>query len=250
MVKQSFIFWMNQDDQPSSVIAMKLGNAQNFLIRLTGGCGFMDRQSGQQGVSLLTKALSGFGGILLYGGTRVYEPNQAARSGYRIFPTILEVPPRLRKLNPNMMSFGIIPKMTHVEYSKIGLIIGKEKSNGFLTVIHQNQDICLVLQKNVDQISFWDAEWMECLSITKEFLEHRHSFQAILISYNGGTVTSHEIEAWANAGLPVLLVAGSGRVTSEYCQNQDWLDKHPSVIVCHTHQDIRRQLIGLGGICE
>lgn len=247
MDKKSFLFWMNQDDQPSSVIAMKLGNAQNFLVRLTGGCGFMDRKSGEKGVRFLTKSLAGFGGILLYGGTRVYEP-ATVKIGYRVFPTILEVPPKLRRLNPTMMSFGIIPKMTHVEYSRLGLIISREKDSGFLTVIHPNQDLCLVLQKNVDQMSFWDAEWMECLSITKEFLEHRRRFGAVLISYNGGEVTSHEIEAWAKEGLPVILIAESGRATSRYSQDYCWLREHPSVKVCSTPSEVRTEIKNLGGL--
>ncbi len=246
---KSFLFWMDQNDQPSSVIAMKLGNAtQPFLLRLTGGCGYMTKENGLDSVRVLTRALTGFGGILLYGGTRVYEPTDEAKSGFRVFPTILEVPPKLRKLNPGMMSFGIIPKMTHVEYSKLGLIIGRDETTGFLTVIHPNQDLCLVLQKNVDQMSFWDAEWIECLSITKEFLAHRKNFGTALVSYNGGKVTGNEINAWAKEKLPVILVAGSGRITDQFCQDEEWLKNHQSVTICQDSKEIRQTLISLGGL--
>ncbi|KKT40700.1 MAG: hypothetical protein UX47_C0002G0001 [Candidatus Collierbacteria bacterium GW2011_GWA2_46_26] len=249
MTNKSFLFWMDQGDQPSSVIAMKLGNTtEPFIVRLTGGCGFMNQADGTRSIRILTKALTGFKGILLYGGTRVFCPTKDTKSGYRVFPTILEVPPKLRRINPGMLSFGIIPKMTHVEYSRLGLIIAKDPETGFLTVIHPNQDLCLVLQKNVDQMSFWDAEWIECLSIIKEFLAHRTKFGTVLVAYNGGEVTGHEIDAWAEEGLPVILVAGSGRKTDEYCQNLAWLQKHPSVSVCQNPQEIRQKISSLGGL--
>lgn len=207
----------------------------------------MDKRDGERSISFLTKALSGFSGILLYGGTRVYAPSQT-KSGYSIYPTILEVPPKLRKKNPGMVSFGIIPKMTTVEYSPLGLIIGVDKQTGNLTVIHPNQDICLVLQKDVDRASFWDAEWQECLNITTEFLAHRHPFGACLISYNGGKTTAKEIEAWANNQLPVILIAGSGRVTDEFANNSDWLSQHPSVSVCKNTTQVRNIITSLGGL--
>ncbi len=244
MDRQSFLFWMDQDAQPSSKIAMKLSNTEPFFVRLTGGCGFMDPEDGKKAINALTKALSGLNGALLYGGTRVLAPSG---DRYRIFPTILEVPPRLRKANPGLMTFGIIPRMINCEYTKLGLIIGRDPKSGFLTVIHPNQDVCLVLQKNVDQISFWDAERIACLQIVRDFLENRNGFTAVLVSYNGGEVTGREIEDWAEANLPVILFAGSGRKTDEFCQNHDWLSKHPSVIVCHTVKQARNTIQSLGG---
>lgn len=247
MTRKTYLFWMDQDDQPSSVIAMKLSNSNCFFIRLTGGCGYMSREDGERSISILTETLSGFGGAVLYGGTRVLAPNN---DGYEVFPTILEVPPLLRSMNPRMMSFGIVPRMINVEFSEHGLIIGREKDSGFLTVIHPNQDVCLILQKNVDQPSFWDAERIACQQITQEFYENRKGFGAALVAFNGGEVTKREIQSWAEANLPVILFADSGRTTSQFCQDRDWLAAHPSVTVCFSAQEARSTIKSLGGFLE
>jgi hypothetical protein len=221
---------------------------QPFEVRITGGCGYMTLEDGKRSVSVLSRTLRGLSCMLLYGGTRVLAPAPGTKLGYKVFPTILEVPPRLRRTNPNIITYGIIPKMTHVKYGKLGLVIGEDEKTGFLTVIHPNQDLCLILQKNVDEMSYWDAEWMECLEITKTFLQFRKKFAAVLVAYNGGKVTGHEIEAWAEEGLPVILFAGSGRITDEFCQNTEWLNSHPSVTVCHSVKEARQKIVSLGGV--
>ncbi len=254
MKRKTFLCWMNAEDQPSSVISAKLGNAEKpFFVRLTGGCGFMSRSDGEESIKVLLDTLTGFNGVLLYGGTRVYEPSSSSLSEFSVFPTILEVPPMLRKINRGMMSFGIIPRLTNVEFdADLGLIISKNDENGFLTVIHPNQDICLVLQRDVDRgfpgDKYWDIEWRFCLEVVKSFLENRNNSGTVLISYNGGVSTGKEIEAWANNNWPVILFENSGRVTTEFCRNTEWLAAHPSVFVAKSSEDAREQLTLLGGL--
>lgn len=244
-IRKTFMLWIDTNDQPSAILPMRLANTAPYFIRLTGGANLMAKSDGERGIRLLTQALNGFGGVLMSGGARVFEPTG---SGYKPYPTVLEVPPILRKINRNMITLAICPKMTQMEYSDLGIIVDRNNETGFIAVMQPNQDLWLIQQKNVDQVAQRSTEWRECLELTQVFFATRDHFGATLISYNGGDQTSEEISAWASANLNVILFAGSGRVTDEYCQNRQWLDAHPSVYVCHDEWEVRQKLISLGGL--
>ena len=248
--RSTYILFTNQDHQPSSLLGMKISGAtRHFILRLTGGCGYMDPIDGKRNIDFLTETLSGFGGVLLHGGTRIYQFHPENES-YEVFPTILEVPPVLWEKNHDLRSVGIVPKMKVVEYHpELGLIVSKDDEHNQITTIHPNLDACLIIQRNVDQKLYWDAEWQECERIISAYLEHGGDYKTMLISSNGGETTKKEIERWAtDLKWPVLLIKGSGRVTDELARNRAWLRKHPTVSICSSVSEARDILTKIGAL--
>ena len=221
------------------------------VVRLTGGCGKMSATDADGLYELFTQGMSGFDGALVFGGTRM-----VLREDHSVIvPGITEIPSRLRQFCPNMVVLGIIPKTEDLKLdSKLGLIVSSEEGQPFVTAVHPEQDIVLVVQASVDTTyddgaadetkktlknmsrssdpetmelftpitEKWDMEYKECLRITQDLRDYG-DFKSVLVSYNGGSVTEREILETAKRGWPIVLIRGSGRKTDEYAANADFL---------------------------
>lgn len=228
--------------EKSTKVALLLTRAKKRnIIRITGGCGNMEKEF-HQDMDELYKSLLGFEGAILFGGTRMIDKNNPDK----IIPGITEVPPRLREQCPNAVILGVIPKTTDIELSESGLIVSNKVGSDFLTIAHPNQDSCLIVQESVDKLATWETEFEECMNITHELREYV-GWNSLLISYNGGTVTEKEILATAERGWPALLIKGSGRKTDQYANDEKFLQSYPNVqVTAKDWVSIKKNLYHLG----
>jgi len=240
------LYIQNKGEQLSVKIALMMTTAVNhFVVRITGGCGYMSASDANGLCEIFVQAFQGFAGAMLFGGTRMVKKNNPQK----IVPGITEIPPLIRQKCPNAKILGVVPKTQDLKLvPSVGIIISSEKGNDYITIIHPDQDNCLLLQESVDGCVLWDLEYQECLKIINNLREFAN-WNNLLISYNGGSVTEKEILAWAKFGWQVLLIDGSGRKSEEYARNKFFLDNNPSVHVAEKNSaSIRSKLIELGAI--
>lgn len=243
------LYHMHTREHFSQKISLSLASAEtNFLVRLTGGAAKIDIDKGFDAIRLLTTAFRGYSGVMLYGGTRVIGYR---RHGPTVIPSIMEVPPILQSQNPNMVTFGIVPRSEEHFLCEHGIIVSQNPELGCVTIINPNQTVCLTVQQDVDTPATYDVEWQYCLyHVVETFMKYgkRANYGCALVSYEGGTYTKKEILAWASRNLPVILCAGSGRTTDVLARDKQWLADHPSVVVCEDASEIRQTLTNLGGL--
>jgi hypothetical protein len=194
---------------------------------------------------LFAEAFNGYDGALLFGGTRMLSREDRTT----IVPGITEIPPYLRAACPRMVTLGVIPRTQDLQLANEGMVVSDETGNPYFTIVHPRQDIVLVVQVSADSPEVWDAEFQECLHITKDLREYA-AFKSILVSYNGGTVTEREILAVAEQNFPVILIRGSGRKTDEYATNEGFLRAHPNVKVAEKEANSLRDCLAFFGAVQ
>ncbi len=226
-------------------LALKLTTApRKFVVRFTGGCGKMSRQDAEDLYELFDEAFVGFQGAMLFGGTRMLSREDSTI----IVPGITEVVHRIRTNNPQSISLGVVPRTSVLCLSDLGMIVENDPQSPYLTIVHPEQDICLMVQVATDCPEVWDAEYQECQRIMED-LRGFAGFQTLLICYNGGTVTERELLVHAKKGWPVLLIEGSGRTTDRYASDSTFLSDYPNVRVAEKSASaIRTQLIQSGAL--
>lgn len=218
--------------------------AHRFVVRFTGGCGYMSAEDAQGLYALFQEAFQGFAGAILYGGTRMVDRNDPSI----VVPGITEIPPLIWQDNPTASILGVVPRSGDLQISDLGMIVSDEPSSDYITIIHPHQSQCLVVQQSADKGADWTAEFKECLRITND-LRSYVDWNSLLISYNGGGVTEQEILATAEKGWPVLLINGSGRKSEEYANNEEFLQNYPNVLVAEkSAESIRSALVRTGAL--
>jgi hypothetical protein len=241
-------FYIMNRGEDSVKVALSLTRAAaNFVIRFTGGCGYMSAEDARGLYDLFVDALEGFKGCILFGGTRMVK-----KVDYdEIVPGITEVPPLIKAEDDSVVILGIVPRTGNIRIDpSFGVVVESEYEHDFITIIHPEQDMCLVVQQSVDKEATWEDEYLECIQIT-ENLRSFAGWSSLLISYNGGAVTEKEILHTAELGWPVLLVNGSGRMSEKYANDNAFLLAHPNVLVAEkTVGSIRNQLVKAGAISE
>lgn len=224
-------------------VALKLTKAKSrYVIRVTGGCGYMSEDQADGLYDLYVRSLIGYKGAILFGGTRMVNRKNLET----VVPGITEIPPLIRKHCPDSVILGIIPKSGDLQLSmEYGLVVSDDNEEDYITIIHPNQDICVVVQQSVDEGVSWEAEFEECIHITSNLREYAN-WKSLLISYNGGGVTEKEILKTAKLGWPILLIKGSGKKTDEYANDKEFLMKYPNVHVVNKNPaDMRQKLFHL-----
>lgn len=266
MAKKNFF-----DDSPSLFIQSGADKSQmfglnfardvrHFVLRGTGGCGLMS-ESDAVGLRNLRLALSGrsddgteherFSGYCLFGGTRMLRKDDPTS----IVPGITEVFPAIAAHCPDAALLGVIVKAGHLKYTPFGIVVHDEPANEFITIVHPTQTSSVILQPSSDSLASWDDEWKECVRIC-DSLRQAH-WRGLLLVYNGGGVTGREVRTWAKLGetdpfWQVLIVKGSGRVSDEFANDEDFLAEHKGTVhVCENNvDDMRAKLSMLGAITK
>lgn len=259
--KRTLVLWTDPKSQPSLIVAGQMHRAKRkFIVRNTGGCAYDNRAEGEKSVETLVETLTGFEGTVIHGGTRVWTPADN-ELGYEVHPSILEAPSILRLVNQNMVTIGVVPRLMTVEIDPVlGHIISKSP-NGNLTTIHPDQDMYVVLQRNIDQgftanengfqPKSWTAEWHFCFDAITALLQNANASGACLIAYNGGKYTQEEVLYWIENKLPVIIFTESGRFCSEFAaqfaSNHVWRAAHPHVFFCKKSSEARNSIQSIGG---
>jgi len=238
--------FMKSQGEATSKLSLQLTTApRRCIVRLTGGCGEMSAVDAQDVYDLFAQAFCEYDGAMLFGGTRMLSRNDRAT----VVPGITEVPPRLRALCPRMITLGVVPRTQELRLADEGMVVSDEAGSPFFTIVHPQQDIVLVVQVSADAPAVWDAEFQECLRITRDLRDYA-AFKSVLVSYNGGSVTEREILAVAQNNWPVILIRGSGRKTDEYANNSDFLHAHPNVKVAEKNADSLRDGLAFFGAVQ
>ncbi len=235
-----------QAGEESTKIALSLTTAaHHFAIRLTGGCGYMSEHDAEQLYDLFCTALTGYQGVILFGGTRMVQRNDYAK----VIPSITEIASQVKAQNPALKLLGIVPKTCDTKlHPQLGMVVGDEPGTEYLTITHPNQDMCMVVQPSVDTFASWEHEFIECMNITRSLRDYAN-WKSVLISYNGGGVTEKEILTTAKAGWPVLLINNSGRISEQYANDHAFLVSYPNVLVAEKNaESIRQALFQVGAL--
>lgn len=237
--------YVKREGESTTKAELRLTSArERFVVRFTGGCGFMSKADAQGLYDLFKESFEGFAGALLFGGTRMLEKQDTSI----VVPGITEIPPVIWKDNPESSILGIIPKSQDLRISQLGMVIHDEEGATYTTIVHPDQAQCLVVQQSADEGVDWEAEFKECLRIIND-LRSFAQWESLLVSYNGGGVTEKEILATASRGWPVLLINGSGRISEQYANDKAFLKKYPLVHVAEKSVDsIRGALLKIGAL--
>jgi len=233
--------------ESTAQVSLKLTTAPTkWIVRVTGGCGYMSPQDGEHLIETFSSAFSGYKGSLIFGGTQMRD-----RDTNEVVCGITEVVPAIQANNPEVVSLGIIAKCSDINITNRGLIISDNNDDKYITFCHPQQNIALIVQKNPDTPSkatetIWDMEYQEAMEIISD-LRQFAEMRSLLVSYNGGKTTEKEILATAQKGWPILLVKGSGRITDQYATDISFLSRHPHVHTCENNSyAIRNVLIKIG----
>lgn len=205
--------------------ALSLTRAESrVVVRITGGCALNPRYHGEL-PELFVSAFRGFEGGIIFGGTRTLS-----RSDGSILPSVTEAGPLIGKECPKARVLGIVPRVDPLlMVPEYGLIVTDDEENDHLTIIHPEQDTCLLVQKSCDREALWEDERIVAEAIVADLMQV--NWQSLLIAYNGGDTTRNEIRRWAALGWPVILIKGSGRVTGRFSRDEAFLERHPNVTV-------------------
>ncbi|MFC1623263.1 hypothetical protein ACFL16_02545 [Patescibacteria group bacterium] len=240
--------YVQNKGEDSVDIALKLTVARDkIIVRFTGGCGYMSPEDAQGMNNFFVDSFLGFGGAMIFGGTRMI-----LRESKEIVSGITEIPSLIHRKCKDSVILGVVPRSNELMISgEDGLIVSDEAGEDYITVVHPEQDACLVVQQSVDQGVSWEAEFLECIKITEK-LRSLVRWKSILVSYNGGGVTEKEIVAIAKLGWPVILIKGSGRKSDEYANDSQFLVRHPNVKVVDNGDvlGMRRILCELSALSE
>ena len=256
----------NKGERPTNVMLRLTAARKRIILRLTGGCGFMSPEDALGLEDLFRASLAGFEGALLFGGTRMLsrsksnaclteDGNEGDPAPYSsltipparaVVPGITEIACLIRRDNPGCVMLGVVPRTGEMQITADGLVVSDNESEPYQTIIHPEQDVCLLVQENADDPSPWDAEWQECVRITQD-LRTLAAWTSLLVVYNGGGTTEREVVATAKRGWPVLLIRGSGRAADKLAEDEQFRQLYPNVRTAdRTISSMRDELTALG----
>ena len=233
--------WMNAGERSESLVfEYAHPNIPKQVFRWTGWVGNIGSHQAQ-----LPEIVSGFkasDGFHLFSGTQIRSLENGA-----VIPTIQDVPIAVRKLNPNSVLIGIIPKMeeTPLLRQDLGVVIDVNQEAGFYSTVSDDQDLGIVMQPDVNNASQRVDEIKESRRQCQRLVQK--GWPATLIVF-GGTPTKdsdiklrsveQEIVWWAEdarknpeANINIIILKGSGGVADLYANNTEWLKQNPKVKV-------------------
>lgn len=257
-------------------------NARHFIVRITGGCGLMEPKHAV-GMDNLTKALGGekagdpfFDGFGLFGASRMHKLSDPSV----IVPGVTEVLAAIHRKVKRAAILGIVAMTEDLRYgtADTGILLEVNPKNDFYTIVHPDAKSLQFVKPDhqplpeyvmrtlasvagTDQIeppfdpnkALWRAEYRKCLKHCSDLMK-LEDWRALLIVYNGGSITEEELLIWSTLGKAdprwqVLIVKDSGRIADKYANDKDWLKEHPSVHVAENNVvSIRSKLLKLGAI--
>ncbi len=228
------------------------------LIRITGGCGELSLEQWAEARHLFNQAFRGCQCAVIAGGTQMrYRRNGEISAEVR--PGVTELVSEIKAHHKNATFGGIVVgKDTNVRDEDL-VVINSEKIwnvekdeyevGQFATIKHPDLDHYIeVNNSHLPPEQRFAAEYQEAIALAEELhtdsnIHPNGPFKPVLVSYNGGPTTEQEIKSWAEKKWPVILIAGSGRVTDQLIQDKAWREANPSVIVVPKDPALLRQVL-------
>ncbi len=256
-------------------------NARHYFLRITGGCGLMEKEHGVA-MDVLISALGGdkagdpyFDGFGVMGATRMHRLSDPSI----IVPGVTEILPAIHRKIKRAAILGIVAMTPDLRYGTddTGILLEVNEANDFYTIVHPDLRSLLMVKPSEESLpldverllaranangivpeydpnkALWRAEYRQSLKFCSELMK-LDDWQSLLLVYNGGGITEEEIRIWATLGkvdprYQVLLVKGSGRKADQYANDSAWLAEHPTVHVADNQlASIRGKLLQLGAI--
>lgn len=233
------LFCKDLDESPSRATLLMTRGAPS-IIRITGGCGFMDKDEEYRMMSF-GKALEGFEGVVMGGGTRMVYKNDMSE----VRPGITEMIPYIKKLAPHSTTVGLIPRIeghTMVFLPDGRIAFNDASAAEYVTVMQHENDISIMVQKTADVGAKWEDEYRTALQIMN-LLRQETKFSSLTLFYNGGAVSRKEFDDTLKLGWPIAIVKDSGRLCDEIQNDHELLSKNPHVHVVDTPDQLRELLL-------
>src|SRR3989339_1110670 len=151
--------YIKSQGEDTTKLALKLTTVPHrVIVRFTGGCGLMHPEHVNNLYQMFIAAFHGFKGAIIFGGTRML----LTADPKTVKPGITEIPPLIKKANPQCQILGVIPKTQDLRICDFGMIVsGEPDHDDFFTVNHPDIDELLIVQQSVDIEVHWETEFEE-----------------------------------------------------------------------------------------
>ncbi len=189
-------------------------------VKIAGGFNMMDPRDADGMLELFSSAFSMVRNLRLIAGAS----RTIIRESGLILNTVGEIGPYVKTRVPEIELIGVIPDIVGWE-AKSGKA-GQLNSGSLYSTIHPHYHQIISLSGIGDgwkREAIYSARLFKRLRIKGE--------QVALVVYNGGEYSEFELELHVNAGLPVVLVQGSGRLADRYASDSDFLSRNENVLV-------------------
>jgi len=145
------------------------------------------------------------GAVIMSGGTRCFDGEG------NIQASVAEVVADLAAFLKNMIGMGSFPRTARFGFTGDGhFMVGKDND----VTVNVCTDYVVSIQNSPEDIAESDQDWGGDVNAYIEFmtsLRDNSGFKTAVIVYNGGGVTVAEAKKAYAAGIPVIVVTGSGR---------------------------------------
>ena len=252
------IFWKNETERVESLIFefAKKGVPQQ-LIRWSGWAANIGEHVKQ--LPELVEAFRGIKGFHLFAGTEIHDLDTGA-----LRPMICDVPAALKRLDPELVLIGTIPKVSEEPryVQDYGVVLRVRPDKGYFTTLSDEQTIGVVLQPDVNGTYPWTQEGKESRRISLNLANKGWNNTLVVF---GGTLTSpddlhhspteQELLWWTEDArmrpdlkINIILIYGGGGVADKYANDAKWLAENPSVKVVKLNAESIRSTIDQLGI--
>ena len=230
-------------NEASRIASFKMTRGDNWIVRISGGCGYMDSTEETRLLSF-AEAFDGFKGVVIAGGSRMLYRNDLNK----IRPGVTELTSAIKKISPKCTTVGIIPKIKGEDLELMSLpnshlpIVTFGNNDEYITTFNVDNDINIMVQATADIGVRWEDEYRTAL-IEMDALKKERKFKSITLFYNGGEVSRKEMMDTIELGWTVVLIKDSGRMCDTYGNDPEFLAAHPNVFVVSSPAELRSILL-------
>lgn len=207
MRNATFFSVMTQSESFPAVIRNLATQAkEQRFFRIQGGCSGMTDEQAEKVIPYFLKALKGFAGIAMSGGT-------LASSGKLM---VTNVPAALADDGNDCIALGSLPRTADMTQPRGKQITVSQYGDS----IDPGQHAVAVVQKNASEVLDWDGDLQAYFDFAVG-LRDDAGWTVAAIVFNGGGVTKKELLGALERGIPVVVVRGSGRAADEFAAQYD-----------------------------
>jgi hypothetical protein len=227
-------------NEASRIASLKMTRGDNWIVRISGGCGYMDATEEHRLLSFAS-AFENYKGVIIGGGSRMLYRNDLTM----IRPGVTELLTAIKKVSPTCTTVGIVPKIKGDDLELISLpgthlpIITFGNNDEYITTFNVDNDINIMVQSTADIGVRWEDEYRTAL-IEMEALKRERKFKTLTLFYNGGEVSRKELMDTIELGWPVVLIKNSGRMCDTYGNDEQFLKEHSNVYVVENPQELKQ----------
>ncbi len=186
-------FIVKNINEASRIASLCMTRGESYIVRISGGCGYMDSAEEARLLSFAT-AFEQYKGVIIGGGTRMLYRNNL----HQIRPGVTELLPTIKKVAPNCTTIGIIPKVKGDDLELIQIpdspfpLLCFGQNEEYITTFTVENDFHIMVQATADIGVRWEDEYRTAL-IEMEVLRREKQYRCASVFYNGGATSEKEI---------------------------------------------------------